>query len=648
MKSTTRMTAAALALLLLAGAMALPAAVRLPRLISDGMVLQRDARVKIRGWADPGEEVTVHFRGRTARTRADARGEWSVRLPSGPAGGPFTLEIAAKNRITLKEIYAGEVWVCSGQSNMQLPIARVADRYPLEIATSENPAIRQFLVPMRYDFTTPQQDLPGGSWEGANPENVRKFSAAGYFFARALFDRYHVPIGLINASIGGTPVEAWMSAAALHAWPVQLDSARYYADSLRVRAIQTSDRARSRAWFGTLHARDAGYAAANGAWIRPEFDDSAWPLLPVPSRWQEQPLGPLTGSVWFRKTVELHAALAGAPGRLLLGTIVDSDSAWVNGVFVGSVSYQYPPRKYEIPAGLLREGKNLITLRVVSNRGGGEFIRDKVYGLVAAGDTIDLSGSWRYQVGALMESAPGQTFIEYKPLGLFNGMIAPLLQTRIRGVIWNQGESNTGRPEGYHRILAAMISDWRRQWGLGDFPFILAQLANYMAPSPAMQESGWAALRDEQRRTLQLENTGMAVAIDLGEWNDLHPLNKGDLGFRLALWARRLAHGEGRLVCSGPLLRDSKVEKGKMVLRFTHTGSGLAVKGGGALQHFAIAGADGRYYPAQARIRGDRVEVWSESVAQPAVVRYAWAHNPQGANLINREGLPASPFCTRK
>lgn len=645
MKGWRKMRSTGVMFLLLALISAANAEVRLPRLISDGMVLQRDTRVKIRGWADPKEEVTVHFRGRTGHTRADARGEWSVRLPSGPAGGPFTLEITAKNRILLQEIYAGEVWVCSGQSNMQLPMTRVADRYPREIANSENPAIRQFLVPMRYDFTTPQQDLSGGSWVGANPANVRQFSAAGYFFARALYDRLRVPIGLINASIGGTPVEAWMSAVALETWPAQLDSARHYADSMRVRAIQSTDRARNAAWFAALRARDGGYAAA-GAWIRPEFDDSSWPTLRVPSRWKEEPLGPLTGSVWLRKTVELPGAMAGTPGRLLLGTIVDSDSAWINGVFVGSVGYQYPPRKYDFPAGLLREGKNLIAIRVVSNRGSGEFIRDKVYGLVAAGDTINLAGSWRYQVGTVMEPAPGQTFIEYKPLGLFNGMIAPLLQTRIRGVIWNQGESNTGRPDGYHRILAAMISDWRRQWGLGDFPFILAQLANFMAPSPTMQESGWAALRDEQRRTLQLENTGMAVAIDLGEWNDLHPLNKGDLGLRLALWARRLAYGEGRLACSGPLLRDSKVAKGKMVLRFTHTGSGLAVRGGGELQHFAIAGADGRWFQAQARIRGDRVEVWSAAVSEPVTVRYAWAHNPQGANLINREGLPASPFCT--
>jgi len=648
MKPFRKLIPAAVWLLLIFAAGKGLAEVRLPRLISDGMVLQRESRVNIWGWARPGEKVNLEFRGRHYRTAADGEGRWLLRIRSGAAGGPFTMGIEGENRITLKDIYAGEVWLCSGQSNMALPIARVEERYPDLVAGADNPAIRHFFVPMRYDFNRPQEDLEAGAWQGATAETVRGFSAAAYFFALALYEKYGVPIGLINASVGGTPVEAWMSEKALQAWPVHLDSALRCRDESYVQGILAADQARIGSWFRLLRAQDAGYADPAASWADPDYDDSSWPMMPVPSFWKERGLGPINGAVWFRREIDLPETMAGQPGRLILGAIVDADSVFLNGTFVGTTSYQYPPRRYAVPAGLLKAGKNLLTVRVISNIGSGGFIKDKAYQLVVAGHPRSERREWRCQVGAVMEPLAGQTFIQYKPLGLFNGMIAPLLNYRIKGAIWYQGESNTGRAQEYTRLFPDLIRDWRQQFSQGKFPFLYVQLANFMAARSEPAESGWAALREAQRKTLALPNTGMAVAIDIGEWNDIHPLNKQDVGGRLALWARRLAYKDKKLVPSGPLLRTSRVEGSKIILSFDHTGSGLAVRDGGELRHFAIAGADGRFVWAQARITGDRVEVWSEAISHPAVVRYGWADNPAGANLINREGLPASPFSTEK
>lgn len=341
-----------------------------------------------------------------------------------------------------------------------------------------------------------------------------------------------------------------------------------------------------------------------------------------------------------------EAAASGKPARLLLGRIVDADSVFVNGVFVGSTGYQYPPRRYQAPAGVLKEGKNVITVRVISEAGKGGFVPGKPYELIIDGQTIGLAGNWLYRQGAEMPPLAARTFIRWKPLGLFNAMISPLLNYRIKGVIWYQGESNAGRPEEYKELFPALIRDWRARWGQGDFPFLFVQLANFMEARPRPSESNWALLREAQLEALALPNTGMAVAIDIGEWNDIHPLNKKDVGKRLALAARRVAYGEKEAVHSGPIYRSMKAEGSKIVLSFCNIGSGLEAGGGNELRHFAIAGADRRFTWAEARIEKDKVVVWSEEVPEPVAVRYAWADNPAGANLYNKEGLPASPFRT--
>jgi sialate O-acetylesterase len=620
--------------------------VRLPRLVSDGMVLQRGNSAKIWGWAAADEKVAITFNGKTYNDTTGKDGKWAIMLSGLKAGGPYEMEIKGSNRFTLRDILIGDVWVCSGQSNMDLTMARVEERYTDVIANSDNPTIRRFFVSKRYDFNTPQEDLESGYWESANPQTVLRFTAAGYFFAKALYEKYKVPIGLIHASVGGSPAEAWLSEDALKEFQAHLEMAKKFKNDDYVNKIANKDKAISDAWYGHLQEKDKGMADDQKPWFDPTYDASDWATMNVPGYWADGPLGHVNGVVWFRKEIDVPASMTGKPAKLLLGRVVDSDRTYVNGKFVGSVSYQYPPRKYDLPENLLKAGENIIVVRIVNNIGRGGFIPDKPYQLSAAGHTIDLKGPWQYKLAATMEPLQSKTFIEWQPLGLYNGMIAPLLNYTIKGVIWYQGESNTARPREYQTLFPALIADWRQQWNQGNFPFLYVQLANYMQVKDQPSESNWAELREAQLKTLTVPNTAMAVAIDIGEWNDVHPLNKEDVGKRLALGAQKVAYGDDDVVHSGPLYRSKKIEGNKIALTFTHIGSGLIAKGSGELKHFAIAGTDKKFAWAKAKIEGDKIIVWNDDIANPVAVRYAWANNPEGANLYNKEGLPASSFRT--
>ncbi len=620
--------------------------VRLPRMVSDGMVLQRGDGVNIWGWADAGQELTINFNGKTYDTIAGTDGKWALMISALKAGGPYTMEINADNHITLKNIMIGDVWVCSGQSNMELPMERVKDRYADVIAQSDNPAIRQFIVPHRYDFRTPQEDLQSGHWEPANPKSVLGFTATGCFFAKELFEKYHVTIGLINASVGGSPAQAWLSEDALKEFPHYLETAKKFKDSAYLNQIADKDKAVSDAWYDLLQQKDKGLADGQKPWFDTTYDASDWATMNVPGYWADEGLGHVNGVVWFRKEIDIPASMAGKSARLLLGRIVDSDSTYVNGTFIGTVSYKYPPRKYDVPEGLLKAGKNIIVIRIVNNIGRGGFILDKPYQLSAAGQTIDLKGRWQYKLGATMEPLPPKTFIEWQPIGLYNAMIAPLLNYKIKGVIWYQGESNTDKPLEYQKLFPAVIADWRKKWNQEDFPFLYVQLANFMEVKDQPSESNWAELREAQLKTLAVPNTAMAVTIDIGEWNDVHPLNKKDVGRRLALAAQKVAYGEKEVVHSGPIYQSMKTEGNKIIITFTNTGGGLIAKGSGQLRHFAIAGEDKNFVWAKAKINGNKIIVWNDQVTNPVAVRYAWADNPEGTNLYNEEGLPASPFRT--
>jgi sialate O-acetylesterase len=620
--------------------------IRLPRLVCDGMVLQRDVGVRIWGWASPGEEVTIRFLDRIDIATTGTDNRWVVTLPSMKAGGPYGMQIDGSNHITLKNIMIGDVWVCSGQSNMELPMKRVSPIYGKEITNSANEYIRQFYVPQKYNFSGPQDDLESGSWISANPQSVLNFSAVAYFYGKELYDKYRVPIGLINASLGGSPAESWMTEQALKSFPEYLEEARRFKDSSLVRNIEEGDNKRIGAWYGLLAQKDSGYKDAQGSWYRPGMNTSGWEAMKIPGYWTSTGLGPVNGAVWFRREFDVPSQMAGKAAKLNLGRIVDADSAFVNGIFVGTVGYQYPPRRYEIPEGVLHDGRNTIVVRIISNAGQGGFVPDKPYEIVEGDQTIDLKGEWKYRVGATMEPLASQTFIRWKPEGLHNAMLAPLLSYRIKGVIWYQGESNTGKPLEYRDLFTALIKDWRQGWQQGDIPFLFVQLPNFMKPSSEPSESNWALLREAQLKTLSLPNTAMAVTIDIGEWNDVHPLDKKDVGRRLALAAQRMAYGDTSVVYSGPAYKSMSVEGNRINLSFSSIGRGLTVKGGEDLKCFAIAGNDRKFVWAHATIEGDKVIISSDEVPNPVAVRYAWADNPEGANLYNKDGLPATPFRT--
>ncbi|MHB8579965.1 MAG: sialate O-acetylesterase [Ignavibacteriaceae bacterium] len=628
--------------------------VKLPKLVSDGMVLQRDAKVKIWGWAAKDEKVSVYFMNSTYNAVADNRGDWSIMLPKLKAGGPYDMQIKASNSITIKDIMIGDVWVCSGQSNMELPMKRVSWNYPGEIAHSENKYIRMFYVPQTYNFHNPENDLsydnlPAGQagWKIASPENTPDFSAVAYFFGKELYEKYKVPVGLINSSLGGSPIESWISADALKKFPKYYNETQMFKDSTLIKKIETSDDARINAWNTELWKVDQGNKDPQHMWYDASLYTADWDSMKVPGFWaNETKLGWLNGVVWFRRNIEIPSSMIGKPAKLIIGRIVDADSAYVNGVFVGTIGYQYPPSRFDIPIGVLKEGENSIVVRIVSNAGKGGFVPDKLYAIVAGGDTVNIAGEWKYRLGAQMPPLYGQTFIRWMPIGLYNTMIAPLLNYRIKGVIWYQGESNADRPKEYHSLMTTLIQDWREKWNEGDFPFLFVQLPNFMDPKSEPSESNWALLREAQLKTLSVPNTGMAVTYDIGEWNDIHPLDKKDVGYRLLLAAEKVAYSNNNVVYSGPIYKSMKTENNKIILSFTNIGSGLVAKGVGKLKYFAIAGADKKFVWANAKIVGNKVVVWNNKVSKPVAIRYAWADDPEGANLYNKEGLPASPFRT--
>jgi sialate O-acetylesterase len=634
-----------LAMFLLLIAFVSSADVRLPKLISNGMVIQRDRPVRVWGWASPGEKISVAFQKKSFKTTAAADGTWNVSLAAMKSGGPHNMMIKGNGQpIEIRDILIGDVWFFSGQSNMVITMERVKEKYPEEIRDANYPQIRNFLVPTYSDVTKTHADLPGGSWIAAAPETIFGFGAVAYFFARALHQQYKVPIGIINASVGGTPVEAWVSAEGLKGFSDLSALVLQFHDSVHMADVM------KRASIKPEQPKIEPDKGMTEKWYEPALSTSDWDDFWLPGYWEDQGVKGLHGNVWFRKEINLPESFAGKPAKLFMGRIVDADEVYVNGTKVGNITYQYPPRRYTVNERLLKAGSNTIVVHVTNFAGKGGFVPDKPYWLVAGIDSVDLRGLWKYKVGNVFPKdegpAPFRFSAQSSPTGLYNTMVAPVINYTIRGINWYQGETNTNAPGNYAEYLTALIADWRSKWNDTALPFAYVQLANFMEVQYLPMESNWAELRDEQRQVLQVSNTAMAVAIDLGEWNDIHPLNKKDVGERLALAQRHLSYGDD-VVFSGPLYESSKVEGNNVVIKFSHVGGGLVAKGGDPLNYFEVAGEDGKYYSAKATIDGDKVIVWSDKVNSPRTARYAWADNPKGANLYNKEGLPASPFQTK-
>ena len=622
--------------------------VRLPQLVRDSMILQRDVTIKIWGWAAKDEKVTVKFNGKTYKTKTGADGKWLVLLSPMKAGGPYTMNISGSNKITLKDILIGDVWLCSGQSNMvhQMELHNIT--YAEDIEKANYPEIRHFSIPTLTNLQSPQNDLPTGYWKPATPKDVLRFSAVAYFFARTLYEKYHIPIGLINASVGGTPIEAWTSEAGLKDFTALQNTIQknkdtgYIADINRVAAATNANRSQQQKDLGMLNEKkwyEVSYIPPVGGWR----------TINIPGYWEDQGIKDLNGVVWYRKEIDIPASMTGVPAHVFLGRIVDADILYINGKQVGRTAYQYPQRRYNVPANLLKPGKNIFVIQITNTAGKGGFVPDKPYCLFAGKDTIDLKGYWQYKVGEVYQPRSSASSVgisaTHQPVALYNAMIAPAINYTIKGFLWYQGESNANRPEEYAKLLPALINDWRNQWKQAKLPFLYVQLPGFMDMNYLPSESQWATLRESQLKGLAIPNTAMAVAIDLGEWNDVHPDNKKDIGIRLALAARKLAYEEN-IVYSGPLYQSSKVESNKIIVTFNHTGGGLITNDGEELSEFAIAGADKKFVWAKAKIEGDKVVVWSDEVINPLYVRYAWADSPPYPNLYNKEGLPASPFRT--
>ena len=520
---------------------------------------------------------------------------------------------------------------------------RVKPLYKKEIATAQNSRIRYIEIPQRYNFKQPQQNIEKVEWQEVRPETISDFSAVAYFFAKELYDTYQVPIGLINASLGGSPAEAWLSEDALKEFPHYFNELQQFKNDELIDSIKNHDNNHWQDWHYTLHKKDLGNK--DTPWYSKNLDISNWEEMEVPGYWIDEKLGDKHGVVWFRKDIDVPKSMLNQSLSLELGRVVDSDSVYVNGTFVGTTGYKYPPRWYAIPKDLLVEGENNITVRVINESGNGGFYEDKPYRITSEKDTIDLKGTWKYKLGAEMPAKASQTFIRWKPTGLYNAMIAPLLNYKLKGVIWYQGESNVKNPKEYETLFPCLIENWRAKFNQDNLPFLFVQLANYLKANDTPTESSWAELRDAQLKTLSLPNTAMAVTVDIGEWNDIHPLNKKDVGKRLALAAKKIAYKDSEVVYSGPLFKSYEIKGNKIILEFENTGSGLIAKGG-ELKEFAIAGADKKFVWAKAEIKGDKVIVTNPNVANPVAVRYAWADNPDEANLYNKENLPASPFKT--
>ena len=619
----------------------------LPRFISNGMVLQRNISIPIWGWAEAGEKIEVTFKGKVYSTITGSDNKWKINLAKSKEGGPYELVVKGNNLIKVEDILVGDVWFCSGQSNMEYELYKAAEKYPNEIANSENDQIRHFQVKRNNSFTLLDNVESIKGWEKAGPKTVPNFSAIAYFYALKLYDKYKVPIGLINSSYGGTPAEAWMSEAALINYPKYYNRTISFKEEGRVDSITKADKLYTDHWSKKVATLDEGDKAH---WESKTFDASNWPSVTIPSFWQEKLPEVKAGTVWYKKDILLPKKYQGQVAKLRLGNIIMKDITYVNGIKVGTTYNKHAPRYYSINKKILLDGINTITVKVTNEGGDAGFIKDKRY-LLEIGDTvIDLTGEWKYKLGVAVEPFKRDSLTKFfcEGAALYNAMINPLVGYGIKGVIWYQGEANQSKAKEYRTLFPDLITSWRNEWGQGNFPFLWVQLANINKPKQQPSESKLAELQDAQSNTLSLPNTGMAVINDIGEWNDVHPMNKLEAANRLYLASLKVAYGDNKVVFSGPTLSKTEIKDNNIVLYFKNIGSGLIAKETGKLAHFAIADETKKYVWAEAYIQDNKVIVSSNKIEHPKYVRYAWADNPVGANLYNKEGLPASCFNTEQ
>ena len=621
------------------------AALKLPGIFTDGLVLQRNMKIPVWGWTDPNQKITVQFKKQSKSTTADSKGNWKLYLDPEIAGGPFILKVSSPNEVKIvNDVLVGEVWLCSGQSNMEFTLSS-ASNGPSEIAAANNPMIRQIKIPNTI-AQMPLIDIrPSNGWQSESPATAGNFTAVGYFFAKELFNKMHVPVGLINSTWGGTDVETWTSRGAFE----NSDEFKQMIRSVPTVNLDSFAKEQQKAITKNivfLQGNPPG-SGTPSLWKNLDFNDNNWPSMTLPNLWESQSLKDVDGIVWFRKKIKLTASDILSDTELSLSMIDDNDETFINGVSIGSTKGYNIKRLYHIPAGILKEGENVIAVRVEDTGGGGG-----IYGTAEdlyignSGKKTSLSGPWLFQVEKL---AAGSNVLDPNtyPTLLFNGMINPIIPFAIKGALWYQGENNSGRAYQYRKAFPLMITDWRSKWGEGNFPFYFVQLSSFNAGNGnSKQGSTWAELREAQSHTLSLPNTGMAVTTDIGNATDIHPKNKMDVGKRLAAIALNNLYGY-KMVDKGPSYSSMTVNKNSIIIAFKNTGSGLEIKNNDRIiSGFEIAGPDKIFYPAEASIRENKIIVSSPSVNKPIAVHYAWADDAGNANLINKDGFPAEPFRT--
>lgn len=651
--------------------------VKLPAIISDHMVLEKTAKVPIWGQADPGEEITLTLAGQTVKTKAGADGKWKTILNlKDSAPGPFEMTVAGKNKLVISDVVVGEVWLASGQSNMEFTLNGAIDAEK-EIARSANPLIRQYCL--RKNAVAEPANNAEGVWVAVSPQTAGGFCAVGYFFAKKLQHELKIPVGVVHAAWGGTPSEAWTSGEAIDTVPhLKAARERLWAAIKDYQTNRPAFVANLGVWLKENKREDKPTTNV-AAYAELEISTDGWIPVKIPGAVTTPGL-PEAGAVWLRTEVNVSKTSS----ALDLTLPIDGyDAVYWNGQRINQTTYQDFPGTgyvrrwgaYNVPPSALKQGRNVLAIRLYE-----PVDPAKITWSPQAG-TMPLTGEWLAKVeyafpppdAKIIAAAPRPPVMatdpQYVPGALFNGMIHPLLPYAIRGAIWYQGESNGDRAYQYRTAFPLLISDWRKQWQQGDFPFYFCQLANFSCWKPKQTspgESAWAELREAQSMTLKLPNTGQTVLIDIGESEDIHPRNKQDVGERLALIS--LARDYGRAIpFSGPVYDAMKIESGKVILTFSHADGGLVARplpatyivkslsqetaplvrnrSDSQLEGFAICGGDKKWAWADAKIEGNKVLVWSDQVPAPVAVRYAWADDPI-CNLDNGAGLPASPFRT--
>ena len=647
--------------------------------LSDGMILQRDSHFPIWG----RKKITVTFLGKTYESKS-ADGKWLVTLDPVPAGGPFEMQIKSDDEsVTIKDIYSGDLWLCSGQSNMETPMERLRDNFIEEWEIKEYPIIRHFKTPQEWDFSSPREDISGGIWQKPSKETLGGFTATPWFFARNMYEKYQIPLGLINTAWGGTPIESWMSRDALSDFPQKITLGAQFADAAKCKEITNNSTSAISEWGKNVAHEDIGIPKE---WKNPNTDISSWDDITLPGDFSGAGLVNFCGALWLAKDFEVGEDFASKEVKVWLGTITDSDTVYINGVEIGSTGYRYPPRKYKCK-GLVKKGKNRIVIRVICNNGDGGVTINKPFRIFTDGGSVELGGTWKYKIGIKAAKRPAEFFFHCLPMGNFNAMVCPFLKFPVKGVIWYQGESNDSNPNEYKKLFPLMINDWRRKSNNEKLPFIFVQLPILKEASDNNEAHGWAIIREAQADAMSLPNTGMACILELGEWNDLHPLNKKDVGYRLFLAADKTLFAADN-TSPGPTVSHFERHQDKIKIFFNNCGTGLKVVNAPLEQsdnfesnhepHELVPSVHartttrhvqevrdvrvvrGKNLPStafvsvigeDANIRlpakiesANSISIDISGIKNPKKILYAWAFNPRDRQLFNSDGLPALPF----